>query len=155
VVGYGENLSAPRGALTPALGVMKQSPLLEFESSAFQDAPSEGELTNPGISGKSLTQWLSTQLRVQGFGSGEVMSEDFGWCVPLESKPHRLYVACSSAQEAANHWQVFVFAEGGLMSRLLGKDTSSQSVAVAFNAVKEILQTSPRVQGLRQQAYEA
>lgn len=84
-----------------------------------------------------------------------VIPEDFGWCVPLESKPHKLLVACSSNPEAANRWQVFVFAEGGLMSRLFGKDTSSQSVTGAFDAVREILQASSTVRELQQRAYEA
>jgi len=131
---------------------MKQSPLLAFESTAFVDSPGTDERTNPCIFGQSLALWLSQQLLSRGFGSGEIIPEDFGWCVPLASNPHKLYVACSSVQEAANHWQVFVFAEGGLTSRLLGKDKSAESVAAAFIAVKELLQHSPQVRGLREEA---
>ena len=65
---------------------MKQSPLLTFESSAFAVTPGEDEETNPGIFGKALAQWLAEQLRVAGFATGAVMAEDFGWCVPVESK---------------------------------------------------------------------
>src|SRR5262249_48237734 len=108
---------------------MRQSPLLQFESSAFVDAPSTDEETNPGIFGKSLADWLSRQLQAQGSTPGDVVAEDFGWCVPLESKPYKLYVACSSAEDAVNLWQVFVFAEGGLLARLFGKDQSSGAVS--------------------------
>ena len=52
------------------LGVMTQSPLLEFESSAFLVAPGEDEETNPGIYGKALAQWLAEQLRAAGFSVG-------------------------------------------------------------------------------------
>jgi hypothetical protein len=69
---------------------VKQSPLLTFESPAFAVAPGEDEETNPGIFGKALAQWLAGQLRDAGFATGEVIAEDFGWCVPVESKPHAL-----------------------------------------------------------------
>ncbi|MGZ5272384.1 MAG: hypothetical protein ACXWC6_17365, partial [Ramlibacter sp.] len=75
---------------------MKQSPLLEFKSDAFTVAPGEDEATNPGVFGKSLAEWLSGELRAGGLAAGEVIAEDFGWCVPIESKPHALYVACAN-----------------------------------------------------------
>src|SRR4051812_31558278 len=106
---------------------MKQSPLLEFESSAFAVIPGEDERTNPGIHGKALAHWLSEKLRAAGFSTGDVVAEDFGWCVPVELKPHSLYVACASSGEEPNQWRVFVFAEGGVVARLLGKDKSAES----------------------------
>ncbi len=129
---------------------MKQSPLLEFESAAFAVTPGE-ERTNPGIFGKALAEWIAQELRVHGVGNAEVIPEDFGWCVPLESNPHKLYVACASAEEAPNRWRVFVFAEGGLMARALGRDKSAESVATAFATVKQVLQSSPQVHGLREE----
>jgi hypothetical protein len=68
---------------------MKQSPLPEFESSAFAVLPNEDNETNPGIYGKALAQWLANQLRAAGVPAGEVIAEDFGWCVPVESSPFR------------------------------------------------------------------
>ena len=128
---------------------MNQSPLLQFESEAFADPPGADAETNPGIFGKSLANWLSQQLKAQGSTPGEVIAEDFGWCVPL---PQNLYVACSSGEEAPNQWQVFVFAEAGFLSRLFGKDQSSQAVSSAFAAVKGVLQQSPQIRGLREES---
>ena len=48
---------------------MKQSPLLEFESSAFAVMPGEDEETNPGIYGKALAQWLADRLRAAACGA--------------------------------------------------------------------------------------
>lgn len=131
---------------------MKQSALFEFESAAFAVEPGEDDLTNPGVFGKALANWLAEQLRSSGSRTGEVIAEDFGWCIPVESKPHRLYVACASAQEVPNTWRVFVFAEGGLLSRLLVKDQSAQSVSSLFGSVKQVLANSPQVRGLREEA---
>jgi hypothetical protein len=130
---------------------MRPSALLEFESSAFSIERGEDERTNPGIFGKALVSWLAEQLRTHGLHTREVIAEDFGWCVPVESKPHSLYVACASADESPDHWRVFVFAEGGLVARLFRKDTSAQSVADLFATLKKVLQAAPHVQGLREE----
>jgi|SRR5437899_2021388 len=134
------------------LGAMKQTPLLEFESSAFAVIPGEDRETNPGIYGKALAQWLAERLRAAGFAPGPVIAEDFGWCVPVQSKPHSLYVACASRGEKSGQWRVFGFAEGGLMARLLGKDRSAESLAVLFTALRQCLQSAPIIHGLREEA---
>jgi hypothetical protein len=130
---------------------MKKSALLEFESTAFAAEPGEDEQTNPGVFGKALATWLSEQLHHTGPRTAGVVAEDFGWCIPVESKPHRLYVVCASADESPNTWRVFVFAEGGLLSRLLGKDQSAQSVSSLFGSVKQVLASAPQVRGLREE----
>lgn len=131
---------------------MKQSALLEFESSAFAVTPGEDEDTNPGIYGKALAQWLAEQLRAAGFPVGDVFAEDFGWCVALESQPHSLYVACASTGERPDHWRVFAFAEGGVTARLLGNDKSAESLASLFAVVRQCLESAAIVRGLREQA---
>jgi hypothetical protein len=115
---------------------MKQSPLLEFKSDAFAVSPGEDEATNPGVFGKTLAEWLAGELRARGWAAGEVIAEDFGWCVPVPSKPHALYVACASADDHPGAWRVFTFAEGGLIGRVFGKDTREEDVARAYEAVK-------------------
>ena len=131
---------------------MKQSPLLEFESSAFAVIPGEDEETNPGIYGKALAHWMAEQLRNAGFRVGEVVAEDFAWCVPVESSPHRLYVACSNTGETLQHWQAFVFAEGGWIARVLGKDARAESLESLFASVRGCLSAAPHVQGLSEVA---
>ena len=126
--------------------------MLEFESSAFAVTPGEDEETNPGIYGRALAQWLSEQLRAAGFGAGNVISEDFGWCVPVASTPHSLYMVCASTGEAPNRWRVFAFAEGGVVARLLGKDRRVESVAALFAAVRSCLESTPTISNLREEA---
>jgi hypothetical protein len=122
------------------LEFMMQSPLLEFESSAFPVESGEDEFTNPGVYGKSLASWLAAQLALQGHPVGDVFAEDFGWCIPLMSKPHALYVACASTAGKTSEWHVFVFAEGGFVARLFGKDTRSDAIASLFGTIRHVLQ---------------
>ena len=130
---------------------MKQTPLLEFRSSAFPVVPGEDAETNPGIYGMALAQWLAEQLSAAGFRTRPVIAEDFGWCVPIESAPHSLYVVCASTEEGEGHWRVFAFAEGGIMARLLGKDRSTQSLSTLFAALKQCLASAPAIHDLREE----
>lgn len=130
---------------------MKQSPLLAFESSAFSRVPGEDKKTNPGIYGQALAHWLADRLREAGVPAQKVIAEDFGWCVPVKSEPHSLYVVCASAYEGPNQWRVFAFVEGGVLARLRGKDTSAESLKSLFDAVKQCLESDPAVENLRQE----
>lgn len=130
---------------------MKQSTLLEFTSKAFPIEVGEDEETNPGIYGRALARWLGEQLQQRGMPAGEVFAEDFGWCLPISSESHRLYVACSSVEEAPNTWCVFVFSEGGLWARLLGRDRSAEAVGELYAQVKGILQGATEITDLCEQ----
>jgi len=130
---------------------MKQSPLLVFESPAFTVTPGEDAQTNPGLYGNSLAQWLAERLRASDVPVDTVIAEDFGWCIPVGSKPHALYVACASTGGRQNQWQVFVFAESGLLARMFGQDSSTDSVASLFATVSSLLESAPTVSGLREE----
>jgi hypothetical protein len=130
---------------------MRKSPILEFESSAFAPVPGEDAATNPGVFGKALAQWLANQLSLAGVAVGEVVAEDFGWVISVNSQPYSLRIACSSG-ETPNAWMVFAFAEGGLMSRLLGRDKSSDALESLYVSVRRSLESESNVHGLREQA---
>ena len=130
---------------------MKQSPLLVFECAEFAVVPGEDEQTNPGIYGKSLALWLAGQLRSAGFSAREIIAEDFGWCIPVDSNHHSLYVACAGTAEKQDQWRVFVFAEGGMIARFRGEGTSAESLARLFAAVRRCVESAPDVRGLREE----
>ena len=134
-----------------------QSALLHFESAAFRIDPGEDGATNPGIFGRALAGWVRDRLRERGLPAGDVIAEDFGWCVPVALDPHAVYVACASEEERAGSWawQLFVFAEGGLLQRLLGKDTRREAMDRVFAAVREALASSPDIHGLTEEPAES
>ncbi|PFH11237.1 hypothetical protein BCF11_3681 [Collimonas sp. PA-H2] len=129
---------------------MKQSALLEFESSAFSREAGEDALTNPGVFGKALASWLATELSRQDFFPGDVFPEDFGWCFSVGSKPYALYVACASIPDESDKWQVFVFSESWFIRRLLGKNHGSESIVSLLATVKQLLQRTDSVEALRE-----
>lgn len=131
---------------------MIKSPFLKFESSAFVQSTRDVEDTNPGVYSKALALWLAEQLRRRGLSAGEVVIEDFGWCVfPIESKPRRLHVVCTLFGDKQDSWQVFDFIEEALMNRLLHKDTGTDSLSALFTIIKQVLQSAPTVKDLREE----
>jgi len=124
------------------------SPLISFHSSAFRAVPGEDENTNPGVFGHALAVWLADELEDHGLVTRGVISEDFGWCIPIVTSQHRTYVACASADESCTAWKVFVFSEGGLLARLVGRDSRSRNIDTTFSKVSTVLARSPSVRGL-------
>lgn len=131
---------------------MRQSPLLAFQSSAFAVIPGEDEATNPGFYGRALAQWLAEQLCGVGVPAGGVFAEDFGWCIEVESSPHRLTVVCASTPEEPGVWKVFAFAEGGMMARVFGKDENAESLASLFTAVRSCIESNPSIHSLHEES---
>lgn len=129
---------------------MMQSAVLHFESRAFAISPGEDERTNPGIFGEALANWVADQLRAHAFQVGDVIAEDFGWCVPVAIKPYSVYVACASDSEGTDQWQLFVFAEGGLLNRLVGKDRRAEVVNSVFGAVKGAMESFSEIRNIEE-----
>ena len=127
---------------------MRQSPLLTFKSSAFPVQPGEDERTNPGVFGSALARWLADRLRERGLAPAEVFAEDFGWCVPVARDPYTVYVACAGSGEPDDEWRVFAFVEPGLLTRLMGRDTSAVALEQVFVALEECLSTADEIREL-------
>ncbi|MYN02276.1 hypothetical protein GTP41_09205 [Pseudoduganella sp. DS3] len=122
------------------------SPILMFQSTQFDIVQDEDKLTNPGIFGRSLADWVAKELPAHGYQAlGEVIPEDFAWCVPVAAADCELYVACANAEEG---WQIYVFADCGLMARLIGRDPRAETVAGLYSAVRAILESAPGIQDL-------
>ena len=119
------------------------SPVLMFQSSRFEVVADEDKLTNPGIYGRRLAEWMANELPTHGYRAlGEVIPEDFAWCVPVASEDSELYVACTSAEQG---WQAYVVADCGLLERLAGRDPRATVVAELYTVVRSILEDAPGI----------
>jgi len=130
---------------------MRQSPLLVFKSSAFPASPGEDARTNPGIFGSALAHWIAERLRVRGLAAGEVFAEDFGWCAPVVRDSYTVYVACAGNGDPDAEWRIFASVEPGLLTRLLGRDTSAEPLAEVFAALKDCLSEADEIRELTQE----
>jgi hypothetical protein len=131
-------------------GTVKQTPLLAFESNAFPIEPGEDERTNPGVFGKALAIWLATELKLRGVPTRAVVAEDFGWCIEVDQRPHRLYVACANAPSSTTRWQVHAFADVGWLARVLRREPPAAPLANLFATLRRALDELPVAHGVRE-----
>ena len=90
------------------LGFVKQSPLLEFELSAFAVIPGEDQETNSGNLWQSAGAMARrTTTRAAAVPAGDVIAEDFGWCIPVESIPQSLFVRAQAPGGTPDQRRVF------------------------------------------------
>jgi len=128
---------------------MIQSRILAFKSLAFPIDPGEDEATNPGIFGRALANWLSNALQERGVPAGEIIPEDFGWCIRIGAKSDKLYLACAGSPDAS--WQVYAFKDRGLLAGIFGPGAPTGEVDSLFVATKEILESAPEVMALHEE----
>jgi hypothetical protein len=127
-----------------------RTPLLAFESNAFPIEPGEDERTNPGVFGKALAIWLSTELKLRGVPTRAVIAEDFGWCIEVDQRPHRLYVACANAPSSITRWQVHAFADVGWLEKLLRREPPAAPLTGLFTTVRRALDELPVAHGVHE-----
>lgn len=68
-----------------------------FRSAQFKIDGDEDELTNPGLYGKSLAQWLAAQFAKLGYET-DAFPEDWGWCVMCVRGDYLLWIGCGCAE---------------------------------------------------------
>jgi len=66
-----------------------------FKSNQFHLVEGEEEFTNPGCFGKSLAEWIATEIKQIGYDT-EVIAEDFGWCVMCDRGDYLLWIGCAN-----------------------------------------------------------
>ena len=71
-----------------------------FTSTQFHLQDGEEDSTNPGRFGKSLADWMVTELRKFGY-QAEVIPEDWGWCVMCVRNEYLLWVGCGNVVSEA------------------------------------------------------
>lgn len=122
---------------------MNSAPHIWVQTSFFQVDSGEDGLTNPGIYGRALANWLAEKLRSRQEPVQQIISEDWGWCVMLSRKPYALWVGCSNRNGRTDEWGVFVAAEPNFIQRLLGRADAKLAVARVYKLLHEIMHEVP------------
>lgn len=131
--------------------------MITFKSNSFPVIPYEDDELNPGILGKSVSQWVESILKNTSYPITEVIPEDFGYCLMIKRKPYWLWVGVSGtssydfpenglSEEITNDfplesikWSVWVRTEAGFLSRLLKKDNRKEESKEVFSLISTAL----------------
>jgi hypothetical protein len=62
----------------------------------FTITKGEDDETNPRRYGKSLAEWIRSRFLANGLPVEDVIPEDWGWCVIVQSKPFLLWIGCGN-----------------------------------------------------------
>jgi hypothetical protein len=119
---------------------MRQSPLIQFTSTAFKTEPNENDATSPGVFGKALAVWLAAELKQQGIEACRPIAEDLGWFIPVNIKPYKLSIACANVDGAHDKWQVVAFVEDWVEDLRFDRNNRTETLGELFDQIKKILQ---------------
>ena len=109
----------------------------------FKIEPDEDNETNPGIYGRAFSSWVAASLRTKGVAVEGVIPEDFGWCVMLQRKPSRVWVACGNREESQNEWGAYIVSEPSIVQRLFGKAPSAAELERLNSLVADVVKSVP------------
>ena len=123
---------------------------IEFTSTMFKPIPGEEDETNPGIIGKALAEWLSSQLKISGTPPEEVIPEDWGWLVVAHRKPFFLWIGCANIEEEHNRWRCFVVAEPNIIQRLFQRIQTKPHEQALHQRVMNILRAEKQISEIKE-----
>ena len=118
---------------------------VEFTSTHFIAIPGEDRVTNPGVLGLALAEWVSQALKARGVPVEQVVAEDFGRCVIVKRKPVMLFIACASAGDRPARWQMFIGLEQNWVTRLIGGGNADSELARLRDHFRAIVAAIPGV----------
>lgn len=113
---------------------MATSDQIWIKSTRFEIEPGEDSLTNPGIYGKQLADWLADQLKDAGESIADVIPEDWGWCIVLRRSPLS-FVGCANRWGAVDEWGTFA----DIRESFFGKFSRDQSAAREVQRLQDLL----------------
>ncbi len=122
---------------------------VEFRSDKFLPCQGEEEQVNPGRWGKRLAEYLSRGLRAEGIDTGEILAEDWGWCIPLPNDAFRMWIGCGNYPEYPDGFLVFIEPSKRMIRRFLKKIDTTTEVAKVAAALDRILNTDPEIRSVR------
>ena len=122
---------------------------LEFRSTAFPAYPGEDEEVNPGLYGKRLAQFLTTELPKTGFVVEGMNAEDWGWRLDLQNNLFPLWIGCANYEEYDDGFLCFIEPSKPFVRRWLKTLPTSDTVERLATALEQTLRQSGKAENLR------
>ena len=112
---------------------------VEFRSAKFPPYDGEEEEINPGLWGKRLAEYLVQKLAEQGIETDEMVSEDWGWYVPLRIDRVQLALCCGHQSGDDDDFVVFTEPSTPVVRKLLKKVDVTPQLTRLTEALHQIL----------------
>ena len=122
---------------------------VEFRSSKFPAYEGEDAEINPGRWGKRLAEYLCLKLRNKGVTVGSIYSEDWGWAIPVEGKPVKMWIGCGNYEEYPDRFLCFIEPSKPIIQKLFQRIGISKDVSLILEKIDEILKEDPDINSIR------
>jgi hypothetical protein len=112
---------------------------VEFRSDSFPACDDEGCEINPGRYGKRVAEYLAAGLHSHGFRTKELISEDWGWVIPIENDNFSLWIGCSNYEEYPDGFLCFIEPHTPFIRKLFRKVDTQPRVEALQKAMDALL----------------
>lgn len=119
--------------------------LVEFRSDKFPPFNNEQEEINPGIWGRRLAEYLSTELKEKGIPIRDPIAEDWGYYVEIENKEFRLAVCCGHLYGENDEFLCFTEPKTPTIKKFFKKIDASAQLRRLIEAIDEVLSSDPEI----------
>lgn len=121
---------------------------VEFRSAKFPSEDEAGEV-NPGRWGIRLAEYLEANLPRYGVKPVGILTEDWGYLVPLEAERFPIAIACGNYQEYPDGFLCFLKPSTPTVRRWFRTLDTTQDLARVADALDALLTDDPDIYGVR------
>jgi hypothetical protein len=127
---------------------------VQFRSNKFPPYEGEEEQINPGLWGKRLAEYLTEKLKGLGFEPEPIISEDWGWYLPIKNEAFRLAICCGHQNGDDDEFLCFIDPNKPKIRKLFRKIDTTQQVVRLSDALQKILYSDPEIREIHWWTFE-
>ena len=121
---------------------------VEFRSAKFPAYEGEEEQINPGLWGKRLAEYLVRKLSERCIATEEIISEDWGWYVPVRNEGFRLAICCGHQNGDDDEFLCFTDPSTPIVKKLFKKIDATAQLTRLTEALQQILASDPEIRDI-------
>lgn len=118
---------------------------VEFRSDKFPAYADEEEQINPGLWGQRLAEYFVEKLPAHGITTEEIIAEDWGWYVPIQSVDYPIGLCCGHQYGDPDQFLVFTDPGNPIVKKLFSKIDCTEQLEQLTRAMDQILKADPEI----------
>ena len=127
---------------------------VEFKSVAFPPYDGESEEINPGRFGKRLAEYLSAELSRRGEDVGKLVTQDWGWVVPIENAGFDLWIGVGNYQEYPDGFLCFIEPHTDHVRKFFKRIPTRERIDALQRNLADSLRAHPGIRDVRWSTHE-
>ncbi|MFH1128880.1 MAG: hypothetical protein V1699_05685 [Candidatus Omnitrophota bacterium] len=122
---------------------------VEFRSAKFPAYENEQDEINPGRWGKRIAEYLSSKLREKDITVGNIYLEDWGWAIPIEGQPVKMWIGCGNYEEYPDGFLCFIEPSKPIIKKLFKKIDITENIARISKAIEQIINADTEINSIK------